>query len=80
VIVRRRDFDPKANPGDILTTDTILWQANANINSQALGFNDLLVQFSPPIKIPFYSEVRLEIIGTTAGYPVVDSYIGMDVG
>jgi hypothetical protein len=80
VIVRRRDFDPKANPGDILTTDTILWQANANINSQALGFSDLLVQFSPPIKIPFYSEVRLEIIGTTAGYPVADSYIGMEVG
>ena len=80
VIVRRRDFDPKANPNDILVTDTILWQATVNINSQALGFSDLLVQFSPPIKIPFYSEVRLEISGTTAGYPTVDSYIGMEVG
>lgn len=80
VIVRRRDFDPKANPGDILVTDVILWQATLNINSQALGFSDLLVQFSPPIKIPFYSEVRLEILGVTAGYPFVDSYIGMIVG
>lgn len=80
VIVRRRDFDPKANPGDILVTDVILWQSNGDINSQALGFSDLLVQFSPPIKIPFYSEVRLEITGTTVGYPVVDTYIGMEVG
>jgi hypothetical protein len=80
VIVRRRDFDPKANPGNVLVSDSIIWQATIDINSQALGFQDLLVQFSPPIKIPFFSEVRLEILGTTATYPVVDTYVGMMVG
>jgi hypothetical protein len=79
IIVRRRDFNTKANPGEVLVSDSIIWQATIDINSQCLGFSDLLVQFSPPIKIPFFAEVRLEVAGTLAGYPVMDSYIGMEV-
>jgi hypothetical protein len=79
IVVRRRDFDPSGNPGGSLITDSILAQIGANVNSYALGFQDLLIQFVPPIKIPFFSEVRLEVAGAESGYPVMDCYVGMMV-
>jgi hypothetical protein len=77
IVIRRRDFKKSGNPGGVLETDSILCQISSNINSYALGFQDLLIQIDPPIKIPFFSEVRLEVAGSEAGYPYMDGMLGM---
>lgn len=75
--LRRRDFNKNGPPGGVLVSDSVLCQIAANVNSYALGFHDLLIQIEPNIKIPYYSEVRLEVTGTEGGYPVMDAYLGM---